>query len=101
MGTLVSLDGYTQDQLASYNAACEAVREAVAIRDKARAAVIAYLRVNDGNVGTIDGRPVCRLIYFDRVTLDTTALKVEEPFTYRRYSRVTTVEQLRQDGVNP
>lgn len=84
--------------------AVEAFREYVRIKDeietlgeqgdKARAHLVGFLGAHGAEEGTIDDSPVIRLLRRERRTLDTSRLKEEEPFLYRRFERVTPYESL-------
>jgi hypothetical protein len=97
MGTHVSveLDDYARQTYKDYVAADAELKEATARRDKARDALVTFLRLNEATAATDAGTPVVFLVESDRVTVDAPRLKAEEPFTYRRYSRVSHVEYLR------
>lgn len=97
MGTHVSveLDSYAYEAFREHRIASEQIREATARRDKARDALITFLRMNEADGATVDGTLVVTLVEFDRTTVDAPRLKDEEPFVYRRFARVAHVEQLR------
>lgn len=96
MGTAVTLDEYTADACREYFSLVREEKDLNGRKEKCRDTVIAYLKLNEADTGEIDGTPICRLTSFDRTDLDTRALKIEEPFTYRRFSRLSTIEQLRK-----
>lgn len=95
----VELDETTRIALDAYREARNRIDEANELRDKARAEVIAFLATRDAKVGTIGGRPACALTAYDQERLDTTRLREEEPATYRRFAKLTHVEQLRLRGM--
>jgi hypothetical protein len=97
MGThaSVELDDYAHEAYREYRAAANELTDATARKDKARDALVTFLRLNDATAATLDGDLVLRLVETDRVTVDAPRLKVEEPFIYRRFARVTHVEYLR------
>lgn len=95
MPTLIPLDDYAEQALAEYLAAETAEAEAKAQRVKAREALLAFFRLHDADTGTIDGQPVCRLVRSDREIVDSERLRNEEPFTYRRFLKLSTAYYVR------
>lgn len=97
MGThaSVELDDYAHEAYETYRESVATITDATARKDKARDALITFLRLNDAAVAELDGTPVLRLVETDRVSVNAPALKEAEPFIYRRFARVTHVEYLR------
>jgi hypothetical protein len=97
MGTTASveLDDYAREAYLDYVNATDAITREKERRDKARDALVAFLRLNDANEADEGGVPVLRLVEYDRTSLDAPRLKAEEPFVYRRFARMAHVEQLR------
>lgn len=94
----IELDEYAQDAVAAYFAATEARDEAEAKRVKARDEILAFFRLNDADVGLVDGTPVARMVRSDQERLDTHRLRDEQPLTYRRYLVPTTSYSVRRAG---
>jgi hypothetical protein len=95
MGTVIPLDDHAREALDEYVSATAVMDEASQRRDKARATLIEFFMAHDADTGTVDERPLVRLLTFDRTDLNVTELKRQAPYMYRRFERVTTVRQLR------
>jgi hypothetical protein len=96
MGTLIPLDDYAQQALTTYLEASQAELEAKATRRKARDELLAFFRLHDADTGTVDDKPVCRLVVSDREIIDTERIRHEEPFLYRRFLRLSTAYYIRE-----
>lgn len=81
-----------------YIDALNAVEEAHERREKARSDLLSFLAVHNATLGTVDGRPVIQASHYDRETVDTQRFRTEEPFMYRRFTKLTRVEALRLRG---
>lgn len=91
----VPLDAYAREALDSYTQASEQIDQWSEVKAKARDMLVTYLRHHNADVGTIEGHPLIRLVAFEQLRLDSTALKEAEPYTYRKFLRRVAVEQLR------
>lgn len=108
---LTPLDEHARDQLREYIEARDIIDAAEERKRKARDALVGYLASREANVGTLDvvvglgdgapvveERPVLRFIEYTAEILDSTRLKKEEPFTWRRFAVLKPREELRLIG---
>jgi hypothetical protein len=93
--TNVPLDGYAVEAFNTYTAACEQIDQWSEVKAKARDLLVTHLRHHGADAGTVGGHPVIRLVAFEQLRLDPSALKEAEPYTYRKFLRRVSVEQLR------
>lgn len=91
----IPLDEYAEECFRSYVDSAYDMEEARQRKDKARDALIAFFASNEAEIGTIEGKPVVRVIRSDREVCDVGRLKREEPFTYRRFVKVSPVAFIR------
>jgi hypothetical protein len=88
------LDDYGRDALLRLIKHSRDRAAADELRRKAHDELVAFLEAREADVGTLNGNDVCSRIRYPRETIDTAALRQDEPFMFRKYGRVTWVTRL-------
>lgn len=92
----VPLDDYAQIQWAKLQAAREAQREAFRTIEKARGALGDFFERAHADIGTIDGKPVCRYNVTDTLRIDVTRLKTERPYIAHEFGKRVIVRSINE-----
>ena len=90
----IELDQAIRDAVREYAQATQDRDDAAERRRKLGDAIKAHLAIYGANVGLIDGVPAVTLTQYERESVDSKRLREEEPYTYRKFLRLTKVEAL-------